>query len=261
MVRRGLCQIGIHHLIGRITKKLRQEATVNMRCGETCLIEGQTILLNLLFREGKSRIEMATQTLYIFTRHLPNTEEAQDMIDAETVKIVSQLRETILPPLEMILLHRLPIIGREQPVLSIGREIIRWRTCLSVHVEIVRLCPCLNAGTAHANRKITFQHDTIATGIIRDHLELIVQHILQEIVEGDLRPCVALLSTERTTTDAIIDRITTPLAKIRCPIALSQVAISGIRHQPILVARNKLFKIRASHPLGSLLLKELSTIV
>ena len=45
---------------------------------------------------------MAAKSLYIVGRYLPNPEESQDMVDAETIEIVAQLAEAFLPPTEMI---------------------------------------------------------------------------------------------------------------------------------------------------------------
>ena len=87
-------------------------------------------------------------------RNLPNTEEAKDMVDAICIEVFSHLLEAVFPPLEAIFIHFLPIVGRESPVLTLNREVIRWRTGLAVHIEELRRNPGINACAANADRNV-----------------------------------------------------------------------------------------------------------
>ena len=100
------------------------------------------------------------------------------MVDAETIEIVAQLAEAFLPPTEMILLHRFPIVGREEPVLAIDREVIRWSSSLSIHVEELRFRPGFDTVPIDTNRQVAFQHNAVVPGKCRNRAELLVQQIL-----------------------------------------------------------------------------------
>src|SRR5690554_2077122 len=109
------------------------------------LFKGDACLINL-FRPIRQRgVKIPLQSLYCIERYFPNTKEAQYMVDPVRVKIVGHLLEPANPPRVSLLLHRLPVIGWESPVLPVDGEIIRWCPRLCIHVKQVRGGPRVHA--------------------------------------------------------------------------------------------------------------------
>ena len=65
-------------------------------------------------------------------RNFPDTEEAQNMVNAVGIEIFRHILETAYPPGTVVLQHLIPVIGGEAPVLTVGRERIGRRTSLSI---------------------------------------------------------------------------------------------------------------------------------
>ena len=80
--------------------------------------------------ERKRWVEITVKTALRPERNLPDTEESEDMVNTECIKVLRHLCKTSLPPCISVLSHPLPIVCRETPVLSVSRECIRWCTCL-----------------------------------------------------------------------------------------------------------------------------------
>ena len=78
---------------------------------------------------------MTAKSPLVLFAHLPDTEEAEDMIYAVSIEIILHLLEPRAPPAEVILRHLIPVIGREAPVLAACIEIIRRSTGRSVQIE------------------------------------------------------------------------------------------------------------------------------
>nr|GFD58534.1 hypothetical protein [Tanacetum cinerariifolium] len=57
-------------------------------------------------------------------RHFPDAEKAQDVVDAQHVKIAGQVAQALLPPGVVVRGHALPVVGGEAPVLAGGREVV-----------------------------------------------------------------------------------------------------------------------------------------
>ena len=104
--------------------------------------------------------------MYRMRWDFPDTEETKNMVYAVSCEILCHFAETLLPPLVVVLFHYLPIIGGKAPVLSVHGECVGWCACLTVHVEIIRLNPCLHAVAADADRDITFKDNTFFAGIV-----------------------------------------------------------------------------------------------
>ena len=166
------------------------------------------------------------------------------MIDTEAIEIVFQLAETLLPPREIIILHRIPIIGREPPVLTVHGEIVRRGTGLAVHIEIFRFHPRFDTRTVHPNRQIAFQYDPVFAGIIGNTFELGMQNILKEIQERYFRIRLTRHGTKFTNTVLVEYGIFLPLCKIGSPVRVTQITIGGIGHQPRLVLCEELLIFR-----------------
>lgn len=162
------------------------------------------------------------------------------MIDTEAIEIVFQLAETFPPPRKIIFLHRIPIISRKSPVLTVYGEIVGRSTSLAIHIEVFRFHPCLDTRTVHPYRQIAFQHDPVLAGIIGNTLKLRMQDILQEIQEQYFRICLALHGTKFTDVILVEYGVFFPLCKVGSPVRVTQVTIGGIGHQPGLVLCEKL---------------------
>lgn len=108
----------------------------------------------------------------------PNAEETQHMVDAVGVEVLRHLAEALYPPLAAIGQHHVPVIGREAPVLAIGRESVRRGACLAVEVEILGLYPGLYTVAADANGDVTLEDNMLALGILVGTTHLLVQVVL-----------------------------------------------------------------------------------
>ena len=62
--------------------------------------------------ERQGGIEDTQQTVELHHRNLPDTEEAQYVVDAVDVEIFGHLAETGFPPRETVAVHFLPVVGR-----------------------------------------------------------------------------------------------------------------------------------------------------
>ena len=118
--------------------------------------------------------------------NLPDTEEAEYVVDAIGIKIFSHLAEAAYPPAAAVFEHCIPVVGGEAPVLSVYGEIIGRRTSLTVQVEVLRLHPSLHTVTADADGDVTLQDHTVLTGVGVSGTHLLVEVELHEIPEGHL---------------------------------------------------------------------------
>ena len=120
-------------------------------------------------------MEVPQQPRVLCAWHLPDAEEAQDVVNAEGVEVASLLLKALLPPAEVLRLHRCPVVGGEAPVLSIGSEVIRGRPCRLLGVEQVRSTPYIHAVRCYSNGKVTLEEDSSHFGIATDLLHLAVE--------------------------------------------------------------------------------------
>mmetsp|Transcript_25745 Transcript_25745/g.37789 ORF Transcript_25745/g.37789 Transcript_25745/m.37789 type:complete len:225 (-) Transcript_25745:1634-2308(-) len=91
------------------------------------------ILESILAQTAGGLISSARAVFWNF----PHPEEAQDVVDAISVKILLHVLQPPAPPVAAILVHLVPVVGREPPVL-LG---ITGRTCILVQFENVGLGP------------------------------------------------------------------------------------------------------------------------
>ena len=133
------------HFVRLITEYFGEAFTSDHRAGIT-YIEGQPKGLDLVRGEWKSRTKVSTKATHIVDRYFPNTEETEDMVDAETVEVFAELTESSLPPCETVALHHLPVVGREAPILPHGGKVVGRSACLLLRVEIRRVGPRVDAG-------------------------------------------------------------------------------------------------------------------
>ena len=94
------------------------------------LLAGLDMLADLVDVDRHGRIEVAHDALDVVKRHLPDPEEAEDVVDAIGVEIAAEPCEAGAPPGVVIPLHDLPVISREAPVLAFHGEGIRRRAGL-----------------------------------------------------------------------------------------------------------------------------------
>ena len=114
---------------------IAQEIRTDIRFGHTVPVEADSLRTQIIVAVRQSRNEMSAESPYICLSHLPDTEEAEDMIHTVSVEIVLHLLEALPPPSEVILRHLVPVIRRESPVLPADGEVIRRSAGTGVEVE------------------------------------------------------------------------------------------------------------------------------
>ena len=108
------------------------------------------------------------------------------MVNAISVEIFAHVLEAANPPLTTIGEHLVPVVGGEAPVLTIGAESIGWSTCLTIHVEVVWLYPCIATIGADADGNVALQNHVLATGILVSCLHLLAEFKLNKHPECSL---------------------------------------------------------------------------
>ena len=155
------------------------------RC-EQMLLEVETIALYLLARHGERRLELSEQSTYAVGRNSPYAEEAEHMVDAVSVEILSHVLEAAHPPLATVCYHAVPVVCRESPVLSVHRESVWRSTRLRVEVEVFGLVPYVAAVAVHADRNVALEDDAASACIFVSRAHLLVEHELHVVVERHL---------------------------------------------------------------------------
>ncbi len=126
-------------LIGIFAEEVIEEVIHYERSRLQIDIEPEVVIVTQLIGcIGQCGIENSQQSVYGIHRYLPYSEETKHVVDAVGVEVLSHLAETCLPPGKTVLVHLLPVVGRESPVLSEHREIIGRSTGLAIHVEQTR---------------------------------------------------------------------------------------------------------------------------
>ena len=115
--------------------------------------------------------------------HLPDAEEAEDMVDAEGVEVAGLTLEALAPPAEVaFLLHTLPVVCGEAPVLPVGSEVIGRGACRLLGVEEMWCHPDVYAVGRYADGEVTLEEDASLLSIAAHRLELAVEDELQPVV-------------------------------------------------------------------------------
>ncbi len=128
-------------------------------------------------------------------RDAPDPEEAQDMVNPESIEVVSHVLEPPFPPAIPVFAHLVPVVGWKTPVLAFDREIVRRRARLLVHVVKAGLHPGVAAIAINADGDIPFHHHTVLMGIVDRVPELEMQVVLDKILKEDrvvMRSCPGL---------------------------------------------------------------------
>ena len=102
------------------------------------------------------------------------------MVDPYRIEVTLHHGKAVAPPAEALRLHRLPIIGGEAPVLSIGGEEVGRCTCLLIQVEEVWCHPHINAISSHTDRQIPLDQDVVPVGDLRQPAQLVIEEVLDE---------------------------------------------------------------------------------
>ena len=183
-------EILLLHFVGTLMEHTVQYPVGNERTEESVLLEVQAVALNLLAGHAEGWGKLSEQTMHAIHRDFPNTEEAEHVVDAIGIKELRHILEAAGPPLATVLQHLIPVVGRESPILTIHREIIRWSTRLTVQIEVLRLHPDIAAVAMYTNRNITLQDNTLCLGMFVRLLHLLVQDELHKVEELNVLVCL-----------------------------------------------------------------------
>ena len=212
-------------LVGVFDKEYVGLVALREGCGMTLLVEGYATGSYLLDGEGHGGIEMTQQATPGVTGNLPDAEEAQQMVDTVGIEIVGHLGETLCKPMVALGCHGTPVIGGEAPVLSVARKGIGRGTGLTLQAEKTGMAPCLHTGATDTDGDVALEHHTMAVSIVGRMLELLMQMILNEEIDGSSGFIVVF----------IIHTVVAPLRVVGRAILVTQVAIGRIGAQPRLV--------------------------
>ena len=214
---------------------------------EQTLVERTAVTLDLLLAHAEGRRELPHQPRLLRHGDLPDAEEAQHVVDTVGIEILRHLPETAHPPGAAVSQHLVPVVGGETPVLSVGREVIRRRTSLTVQVEVLRLHPSLHTVTADADGDVALQDHPLFTGMGMGSTHLLVEVELHEIPEGHLlidlgggfRHCLALALRQFV--------MVGPVLEGGSAVEVAVVAEGSVGHQPGLVLVEELLEGLALH--------------
>ena len=112
------------------------------------------------------------------------------MVDAVSVEILSHIAESAHPPLASVGKHTVPVVCRESPVLSVGRECVWRSTCLSVKVEVLGFKPYVASCTVYTDRDVALEYHATCHGMLVCGAHLLVEHELQIVEEGEFLVCL-----------------------------------------------------------------------
>src|SRR5574344_3063199 len=98
----GMVEEFLFHLVLPRAKDLLHHPVGDKGFGEKRFTERQPVTLYLIHRQWQCRRELPQQSMNGIGRYLPDTEEAEDMVDAVSVEILRHLTETVHPPFAMV---------------------------------------------------------------------------------------------------------------------------------------------------------------
>ena len=130
---------------------------------EEVLTERQSEVFDFPLCHRQRRREMAEESEECFAGNLPDAEEAQYVVDADGVEVLLHPLDAFLEPIYDVCL---PVIGREAPVLSVLREVIRRRARRTVETEEIRMDGRLDAVTIDSDGHIALQDHPVLAGIV-----------------------------------------------------------------------------------------------
>ena len=167
--------------------------------------------------------------------NFPNAEETQHVVDTVSIEIVRHILETAQPPLAAVGYHSVPIISREAPVLSVCRETIGRRTCLTVQIEVTWLWPYVATVAVYTDRNVAFQNHTLCRGVFVHSLQLTAQYELHVIIELHVLVSLVAAGGKHLPFRFVPLVVVGPLRKVGSAIFLAQHTVLCVRYQPTLV--------------------------
>ena len=121
------------------------EALLAVVFHEELRMERHAVALDFLHRHGQRRHELSQQRRRTVDGHLPDAEEAQHVVYSVGVEVFGHLLEAPDPPAIARLMHGLPVVGGEAPVLTVFGEVVGRRAGRTLEVEQLGLRPGLHA--------------------------------------------------------------------------------------------------------------------
>src|SRR5205085_11174101 len=118
-----------------LAKDCLQYLIVDIGLTITTVVKPDVALIKFNSVYRNSRCKPAHDAFYRMHRYCPYTEEAEYVINTESVEIITHLTKPLAPPCKPIFLHFLPIVCGEAPVLSLHGKVV-WR-CAGLHIHIV----------------------------------------------------------------------------------------------------------------------------
>ena len=179
------------HKLGIIAKDFAEEVSTEVRTSEAVLIELHTHVPKVLERIRHSRREVSAKSPNIRLAHLPDTEEAKDMVDTIGIEVIRHLSETELPPVVVVLRHDIPVVGWEAPVLATCIEVIGWCTRRSREVEELWVGGSIHRIRRDTDRDIALDSHSYGVRIIHSIAELLVGVELEVVTAPMKNSCAA----------------------------------------------------------------------
>src|SRR4051812_40026824 len=103
-------------MVCEVTESLIDDIIIDERFAIALFIEPQSIFTELDIMNGETWNEVSHDALHCMRWNAPDAKEAKNMIYAKGIEVIAHLLEAEFPPKETIVLHALPIVGREFPV-------------------------------------------------------------------------------------------------------------------------------------------------
>ena len=83
------------------------------------------------------------------------------MINSESIEISYHVLESLSPPSVVVVLHLVPVVRREAPILASCTKCIGWRASTCVHVEQRRAFPRINRYLIDSNWDIADENNSL----------------------------------------------------------------------------------------------------
>ena len=177
-------------------------------------------------------MEVSQEARALRAWHLPDAEEAEDMVDAEGVEVAGLTLEALAPPAEVTsLLHTLPVVRGEAPVLPVGSEVIGWGACGLLRVEERWCHPDVDAVGRYADGEVTLEEDASLLSIATYRLELAVEDELQPVVIAYLLSMCRIVKIG-SCLSLVIHFPSRPVAGCARAKLVTQDAVEGVGTEP-----------------------------
>ena len=180
--------------------------------------------------------------------NLPDAEEPEDVVDAEGVEVFGHLGHACPPPGVAVACHTFPVVSRESPVLADGRECVGRGPGLRVHVEQVRVEPCVDARAADADGQVALEDDAVVAGVGADLGQLRMQVVLDIAVECDVAAVAAAVGVDGF---AVIAGEAAPAGEVGRARFVAQRAEGGIGDEPVSIGGDEVLVVAACRSAGS----------